>query len=74
MPKLHSSRAVVHVIEKHGFHFVSQRGSHAKYRKGASGSGKTITVIVQMGRREIPRGTFASILRQSQLSEEDFLG
>lgn len=46
--------------------FVSQRGSHVKYRKG------TRTVIVPAGRKEIPRGTFGSILRQSGLAEDVF--
>jgi len=27
---------------------------------------------VPMGKREIPAGTFSSILRQSQLNKEDF--
>ena len=66
MPKLYSSRQIVKTLEKHGFVFVSQRGSHAKFRKGE------LTTIVPMGKREIPAGTFSSILRQSQLKKKDF--
>lgn len=66
MPKLYSSRQVVKTLEKHGFIFISQRGSHAKFRKGE------LTAIVPMGKKEIPAGTFSSILRQSQLGKEDF--
>jgi predicted RNA binding protein YcfA (HicA-like mRNA interferase family) len=40
--------------------FVSQRGSQLKYRDTTAH-----TVIVPAGRREIPRGTLASIIRQS---------
>lgn len=66
MPKLHPSKYIVKTLEKHGFVFISQKGSHAKFRKGK------LTVIVPMGKREIPIGTFRSILRQSQLKKEDF--
>jgi predicted RNA binding protein YcfA (HicA-like mRNA interferase family) len=69
VPKLYSSRQVVAALEGNGFDFVSQRGSHVKYRKGGS---PTRTVIVPAGRKEIPRGTFRSILRQSGLDETAF--
>jgi predicted RNA binding protein YcfA (HicA-like mRNA interferase family) len=59
----------VKVLEDEDFQFVSQQGSHAKYRK--EGAPK-LTVIVPAGRREIPRGTFRSILRQSGLDESAF--
>jgi predicted RNA binding protein YcfA (HicA-like mRNA interferase family) len=69
VPKLYSSQQIVKALEREGFAFVSQRGSHAKYRK----TGTVIfTVIVPAGRKEIPRGTFRSILRQSGLDESAF--
>lgn len=70
MPKLYSSHDIVKVLESMGFVFVSQRGSHGKYRRKAM----TVihTVIVPMNRREIPYGTFRSMVRQSHLREEDF--
>jgi len=49
-----------------GFYFVSQRGSHAKYKKGNR------TVIVPSPKKEIPMGTFRSIIRQSGLTKENF--
>ena len=69
MPKLHSSRHIIKVLEEHGFFFVSQRGSHAKYRKVGK---PTLTAIVPAGKKEIPHGTFRSILRQSKLTEGNF--
>jgi predicted RNA binding protein YcfA (HicA-like mRNA interferase family) len=69
MPKLYSSEQITRTLEAEGFVFVSQRGSHVKYRKTAS---PTLTVIVPAGRKEIPRGTFRSILRQSGLDESAF--
>jgi predicted RNA binding protein YcfA (HicA-like mRNA interferase family) len=67
MARLLSSAQVVEILLAHGFVFVSQRGSHIKYRDP---SGQT--VIVPAGRREIPRGTLASIIRQSGLPKELF--
>lgn len=70
MPKLYSSQQIVKTLEREGFAFVSQRGSHVKYRK--TDAGVTFTVIVPAGRKQIPRGTFRSILRQSGLDESAF--
>ena len=70
MPKLYSSQEVIKALEREGFAFVSQRGSHIKYRKTTSNI--IYTVIVPAGRKQIPRGTFRSILRQSGLDENAF--
>lgn len=58
------------MLEREGFVFVSQRGSHAKYRRRTDAA--VFTVIVPAGRKQIPRGTFRSILRQSGLDESSF--
>jgi len=70
MPKLHTSDAIIKVLERRGFSFISQRGSHAKFRNKTDT--RILTVIVPMGKKEIPHGTFRSILRQSELRAEDF--
>lgn len=70
MPRLYRSRIAVAVLKKHGFYFVSQKGRHAKYRKLVNG--KAINTTVPMMKKEIPFGTFHSILEQSGLREEDF--
>jgi predicted RNA binding protein YcfA (HicA-like mRNA interferase family) len=69
VPKLYSSEEITKTLEREGFVFVSQRGSHEKYRKTGS---PTLTVIVPAGRKQIPRGTFRSILRQAGLDEGAF--
>lgn len=69
MPKLYSSRDIIKVLERQGFVFISQRGSHIKYRKSGR---KILTVIVPADRKEIPVGNFRSVLRQSHLNEEYF--
>lgn len=66
MPKLKSSKSIITILLKRGFIFISQNGSHMKYRKGA------YTVIVPANKKEIPIGTFRSIVRQSGLNLEDF--
>lgn len=70
MPKLYSSQQIIKALEREGFAFVSQRGSHVKYRK--TNADITFTVIVPAGRKQVPRGTFRSILRQSGLDESAF--
>lgn len=69
MSKLFSSGKIIKLLEHRGFIFVSQKGSHAKYRKKGK---ETLVVIVPMHKKEIPIGTFKSILRQSKLTQEDF--
>jgi len=67
MSKLLSSKQIISVLEKQGFVFVSQKGSHKKYRNNGR------VVIVPDPKREIPQGTFLSILRQAGLSKNDFV-
>lgn len=66
MPKLPSSRVVIKVLQEHGFERISQKGSHAKFRKGSK------TVIVPTPKKEIPLGTAVSIARQAGLQLSDF--
>jgi predicted RNA binding protein YcfA (HicA-like mRNA interferase family) len=70
VPKLYSSQQLVKTLEREGFTFVSQRGEPPRYRK--TDSAATFTVIVPASRKEVPRGTFRSILRQSGLDENTF--
>ena len=69
MPKLHSSAHIVKVLQAKGFIYISQKGSHVKFRKFGN---PTLTVIIPANRKEMPHGTFRSILRQADLKEEEF--
>ena len=69
MPKLYSSSHIAKVLQRKGFVFISQNGSHAKYRKIGS---PTRNVIIKMSKKEIPYGTFKSILLHSGLEEDNF--
>ncbi len=64
--KLPSSQKIITTLLNNGFIFISQRGSHQKYRKDDK------TVIVPAPRKEIPIGTFRSIIRQSGLDPQKF--
>ena len=66
MSRLYSSKHIIKVLLKKSFAQVGQKGSHKKFRKG------NYTVIIPDPRKEIPMGTFYSILRQSGLKKEDF--
>ena len=57
------------VLQEHSFKLISQKGSHAKFRKKGR---PTRTVIIKITKKEIPHGTFQSILLQSGLKESDF--
>lgn len=69
MPKFYSSDHVIKTLRRKGFVFISQKGSHMKFRKTGS---QVLTVIVPADKKEIPGGTFRSILRQSKLEKDDF--
>lgn len=53
-------------LEKFGFSFVSQKGSHMKYSNG------TKSVIIP-NHYEVAKGTLKSILLMADISLEDFL-
>ena len=55
MPKLYSSDEIIKILLQNGFVFISQKGSHKKYRKTGT---PTLTVIVPADRKQIPFGTF----------------
>ena len=66
MHSLLSSKEIILVLEQNGFIFVSQKGSHKKFKK------EKRIVIVPHPKKEIPRGTLASILRQAGIDKDDF--
>ncbi|HWP93789.1 MAG TPA: type II toxin-antitoxin system HicA family toxin [Thermodesulfobacteriota bacterium] len=67
MPRLYSSKEIERVLNRLDFKLISQKGSHGKF-KGKTGR----IVILPMNKKEIPLGTFKSLLRQIGISHEDF--
>lgn len=69
MPKPVLLSLILRILQKEGFFFVRQKGSHSRFRKIAN---PTRNVTIKMTEKEIPYGTFKSILFQSGLNEDDF--
>lgn len=69
MPKLPACTPakVIRVLERAGFVFVRQRGSHRMYIKGHLG------VIVPFHKKDLKKGTLKNIIKQSGLTLEEFL-
>lgn len=61
---------VLRILEKAGFYVHHQRGSHMRlfhrYRK-------ELKVTIPYHKKDIPRGTLKSILKQADLTDERFL-
>ncbi|MGQ9555064.1 MAG: type II toxin-antitoxin system HicA family toxin [Anaerolineae bacterium] len=72
MPKLPliSGQQVVRTLERLGFEKARQRGSHVVLRRYTS-SGKRACVVPM--HREIQIGTLMEILRQADVTSEEFL-
>ncbi len=70
MPRPISLQTVLKVLKAKGFFCVRQKGSHARFEKHVAG--RTVKVTVKVSKKEIPHGTFQSILLQSGLEEADF--
>lgn len=72
MPKLPvlPARDILKALGRAGFVVVGQRGSHIKLRGERGGVVRTVIVP---NYDEVPRGVLASILRQADLTREDFL-
>ena len=65
----YTAKEVIQLLEDHGFHLDRSKGSHAIY-KLSDGSKR---VIVPMHNRDLPKGTFHSILKQAGIAKEDLL-
>jgi len=66
-----SAREVLKALQRAGFERVGQRGSHVRLK--GSWLGQTRIVVVP-NHQEIAVGTLLSIIRQSGMSREEFLG
>jgi len=68
MPKLPvvSSAEAIRALERLGFLIVRQRGSHIVMRKGSYG-------CVVPNHKELKIGTLAGVLKQGNVSPEDFI-
>jgi len=66
MRKTARPKEIVRILEKHGFILAGQVGSHAQYRHP---DGRKTSVA--MHAKELPKGTFAAILKQAGIARDD---
>ena len=64
-------RQLVRALKRAGFEEQRQRGSHLHLRRVSDG--KRVTVPVHQG-RTVPVGTLRAILRDADISVDEFLG
>lgn len=64
-----SAKQTRRALEKDGWAESRWRGSHLIMRK----PGRKASVVIPMHRRDIPRGTLASVLRGAGISRKRFL-
>ncbi len=69
MPPRYSARQVEAALERLGFAFVRQRGSHRRWRGRWRGMTRNVSVVA--GVRQIKPGTFYSIAEQAGLSANE---
>ena len=67
MPKLYSSKQIQKVLKLFEFKLISQKGSHGKFKNL-----NEKIAILPMNKKEIPNGTFRSILKQADITLKDF--
>lgn len=65
-----SGKAIVRAFEQGGYRIVRTRGSHVYLRH--EGGGGLVTVPVH-GNRDLPPGTLRNILRQANISVDEFI-
>jgi predicted RNA binding protein YcfA (HicA-like mRNA interferase family) len=61
----------IKALQKAGFTISRQRGSHVQMRRDAPPPARTVPVPI--GKKTLPRGTLSAILRQADLTREEFL-
>lgn len=69
MPRLPTltSAKVIRALERAGFIFIRQRGSHRMYVRGGKG------VIIPFHNKDMRKGTLKHIIQQSGLTAEEFM-
>ena len=67
-----SSDEVLKLLHKDGFAVTRQKGSHISlHKKLEDGS---IALVVVPRKKEIKKGTLLSIIKQSRMTREEFIG
>lgn len=70
-----SSKLIIRILEHDGFHAAktSKAGSHRTYRKFLPAENRTLTTVVVLNQREVPRWTLKDILINAEMDDARFL-
>lgn len=60
---------IIRLLEKHGFELVRAKGSHHIFKNRATGK----MTVVPMHKRDLPKGTMLTILRQAGIDKDELL-
>jgi len=69
MPKRYSGKEIIKRLKRLGFIKISQKGSHVKMRGLIEGR---IQTVIIPDHKQVAVGTFSSILRQANMSKQEF--
>lgn len=58
-------KQIIKVLERQGFKFIRQKGSHRLYRKG------NLRVTIPFHNKDLKPGTLKSILKQAEITENE---
>lgn len=70
MPKVYKAKEIVKMLKKLWFVVVSQKWSHRKMKHPQKGN----IAIVPIHGKDVPYGTFVSILEQAGISKDQAVG
>lgn len=72
MPKLPAMtpREIIKLLEDRGFVLDRVKGSHHIYLQAETG----LRAVVPMHKKDLPRGTMMSILKQAGIDRDDIMG
>ncbi len=68
MPKIYTPKQVISKFKKLGFVEDRQSGSHKIFYKSDTNQ----RAVIPYHLKELPKGTFKAILRESKVSQEEF--
>ena len=60
---------IIRLLKKHGFELARTKGSHQIFKNKTSGK----MAVVPVHKRDLPKGTMLSILKQAGIDKEDLL-
>lgn len=66
-----SSQQIIRALQRAGFQSKTSSGSHLTMQRQTAR--RTITTVVIMGKKEVPRGTLRGILRLAEMSNREFI-